>query len=137
MAAGKMNRLGSAIVVFSTLVALACFGALPALSAETIADKVLSQFTAADVPKTSPNEADPGKPFWLEGLDPAAGLSANANLPGKGIAQHPMLYAGELYNKLFLVNNGQGSVFARNTEIGLPQHVRTTPQKGQRPRRPR
>jgi len=28
-------------------------------------------------------------------------------LPGKGIAQHPMLYAGEGYNTIFLVNGGK------------------------------
>jgi hypothetical protein len=30
----------------------------------------------------------------------------DTSLPGKGIAQHPMLYIGEGCNKIFLVNNG-------------------------------
>ena len=28
-------------------------------------------------------------------------------LPGKGMAQHPMLYIGEGYNKMFMVNHGK------------------------------
>ena len=30
-----------------------------------------------------------------------------ADLPGNGLAQHPMLYVGENYNKMFLVNDGK------------------------------
>ena len=30
-----------------------------------------------------------------------------AGLPGKGLAQHPMLYVGENYTKMFLVNDGK------------------------------
>ena len=32
---------------------------------------------------------------------------APTNLPGKGLAEHPMLYLGEGYNKMFLVNGGK------------------------------
>lgn len=32
---------------------------------------------------------------------------ARAGLPGKGLAEHPMLYIGEGYNKMFLVNGGK------------------------------
>jgi hypothetical protein len=28
-------------------------------------------------------------------------------LPGRGMVQHPMLYVGEGYNKMFVVNNGK------------------------------
>ena len=28
-------------------------------------------------------------------------------LPGNGLAQHPMLYVGENYTKMFLVNDGK------------------------------
>jgi hypothetical protein len=69
--------------------------------------KILDKFTAPDVPKSGPAEIEPGKRYWLDGLDPASDLTISPDLPGKGIAQHPMLYAGELYNQLFLVKNGK------------------------------
>ena len=47
----------------------------------------------------SAEEAEPPNP--LPGIAPPEGL------PGKGMAQHPMLYIGEGYNKMFLVNHGR------------------------------
>jgi hypothetical protein len=66
--------------------------------------KVLDQFTAANVPPSGPSEvAAPPRSWW----DPTTNPSTIApDLPGKGLAQHPMLYAGEGYNTLFLVNGG-------------------------------
>ncbi len=63
----------------------------------------LAKFTAADVPATGPAELPADPP--LEKL-----VSTNlslANLPGKGLAQHPMLYIGEGYNKMLLVKDGK------------------------------
>ena len=45
-------------------------------------------------------EVPPGR--WTTNASPAP-----ANLPGKGMAQHPMLYIGEGYNKMFVVNDGK------------------------------
>ena len=47
----------------------------------------LDKFTAADVPALGPAETEvaPGK--WSESPTPP-------NLPGKGLAEHPMLYIG-------------------------------------------
>jgi Mal s 1 allergenic protein-like len=61
---------------------------------------VLSKFTAPDVPALAPSEAEvkPRKAYTN---------SAPKDLPGKGLAQHPMLYVGEGYNKMFLVNGGK------------------------------
>jgi hypothetical protein len=61
---------------------------------------LLDRFTASDVPTLGPGEAEcaPRKP---------AEKPAPANLPGNGLAQHPMLYIGEGYNKMFLVANGK------------------------------
>jgi hypothetical protein len=70
----------------------------PATSAPMLA--VLDQFTAPDIPAKGPAEADPIPHSWP---DP----TADPKLPGNGIAQHPMLYAGEGYNTLFLVKNGK------------------------------
>ncbi|MGO8763812.1 MAG: hypothetical protein ACLQSR_01600 [Limisphaerales bacterium] len=60
----------------------------------------LDRFTAPDVPAMGPAEAVAPIGRWTNGVTPA-------NLPGNGLAQHPMLYAGEGCNKMFLVNNGQ------------------------------
>ncbi|HTR82716.1 MAG TPA: hypothetical protein VMM58_13895 [Bacteroidota bacterium] len=64
--------------------------------------KILSRFTAPDVPAVGPAEIDvpPGK--WT-----TAALPVPPNLPGNGLAQHPMLYIGEGYNKMFVINNGK------------------------------
>jgi hypothetical protein len=61
--------------------------------------KVLLLFTAPNVPAMGPaeTEAPPIK-------DPKPPMS---ELPGKGMAQHPMLYVGEGYNKILLVNKGK------------------------------
>jgi hypothetical protein len=68
-------------------------GAAPLLS-------LLGQFTAADVPARGPMESPP----------PARSWTAPATLPmqpGHGLAEHPMLYAGEGFNTIFLVNDGK------------------------------
>jgi hypothetical protein len=61
---------------------------------------VLAQFTAADVPAKGP----------MESAAPARSWTAPATPPmsaGKGLAQHPFLYAGEGFNTIFLVNDGK------------------------------
>jgi len=63
--------------------------------------KVLPQFTAPGVPELGPAEAVAPVPGKMK-----AGL-VPAGLPGKGMAQHPMLYIGEGYNKMMLVNKGK------------------------------
>ena len=61
---------------------------------------VLARFSAMSVPTTGPAETFAPAGDWTAGVTPA-------DLPGKGVAQHPMLYAGENYNKLFVVNDGK------------------------------
>jgi outer membrane protein assembly factor BamB len=61
---------------------------------------VLDQFTAPDVPAHGPGEV-PQDRSWPAPTAPAPAW------PGQGLAQHPMLYAGEGYNTLFLVNGGK------------------------------
>jgi hypothetical protein len=60
----------------------------------------LDRFTASDVPALGPGEAEAPVGRWTNALTPP-------NLPGKGLAQHPMLYLGEGYNKMFVVNDGR------------------------------
>jgi hypothetical protein len=61
---------------------------------------LLDRFTAPDVPAMGPGESVAPVGGWTNGITPP-------NLPGNGLAQHPMLYAGENYNKMFLINNGK------------------------------
>lgn len=61
---------------------------------------VLDRFTAPDVPAMGPGETVAPVGGWTNGITPP-------NLPGNGLAQHPMLYAGENYNKMFLINHGK------------------------------
>ena len=61
---------------------------------------VLDRFTAADVPALGPDEAEAPIGRWTNAPTPP-------NLPGKSLAQHPMLYIGEGYNKMFLINGGR------------------------------
>jgi hypothetical protein len=61
--------------------------------------KLLAQFTAPDVPQMAPTESEAPR-NWKENPIPKG-------LPGKGMAQHPMLFFGEGYNKLMIVNKGK------------------------------
>jgi len=61
---------------------------------------VLDQFTAPDVPARGPDEM-PQDRSWPAPTAPAPAW------PGSGLAQHPMLYVGEGFNTLFLVNDGK------------------------------
>lgn len=103
-----MKRSYSAVVhiiLSCTAVVLICFilpgnrtsaasghGARPCM-------KVLPLFTALNVPAMGPEETE-ASPI----KDPKPPISG---LPGKGMAQYPMLYIGEGYNKILLVNKGK------------------------------
>ena len=60
----------------------------------------LARFTAPDVPAFGPAEIESPPGQWTNAVTPAG-------LPGNGLAQHPMLYVGENYTKMFLVNDGR------------------------------
>lgn len=61
--------------------------------------KQLHRFSAADVPVLGPEE-EPVAPL-------AAQNPAPTGLPRQGASQRPMLYLGEGYNKMFLINHGK------------------------------
>jgi len=63
--------------------------------------EVLPLFTATGVPAVGPEEIGIDPPTWTVSPDEGVGL------PGKGLAQHPMLYIGEGCNKIFLINEGK------------------------------
>jgi hypothetical protein len=60
---------------------------------------LLGRFTAATVPAMGPAETEVAPLTWDKSTPPG--------LPGNGMAQHPMLYIGEGYNKILLVNKGK------------------------------
>ncbi len=60
----------------------------------------IDRFTQPDVPEMSPDETASPAGKWANGVTPA-------DLPGDGLAQHPMLYLGEGYDKMFVVNQGK------------------------------
>jgi hypothetical protein len=60
----------------------------------------LARFTSPDVPALGPSEILSPVGKWTNAPAPAG-------LPGRGLAQHPMLYVGENYTKMFLVNDGK------------------------------
>ena len=59
---------------------------------------LLPKFSAADVPVRGPMEAAP-MPRNFTGAVPVR--------PGNGIAQHPMLYVGENYNRILMTDGGK------------------------------
>jgi hypothetical protein len=61
---------------------------------------LLEQFSAPGVPALGPVEAGPTPRTWPEPTSVPA-------WPGVGLGQHPMLFAGEGYNTIFLVNQGK------------------------------
>ena len=68
-------------------------------SAATPCMDALPLFTAANVPAFAPSEIACSEKY-------TNGIS-RSGLPGKGLAQHPMLYVGENCNKMFLVKDGK------------------------------
>lgn len=61
--------------------------------------KQLPRFSSPGVPALGPAETEVPARQWDEPLP--------VGLPGKGMAQHPMLYIGEGYNKIFVVDGGK------------------------------
>jgi len=74
------------------------------IAAETSSPSAISvavqQFTDSTVPTRGPAESEPIPRNWPE-------PTTVPSLPGNGLARHPMLYAGEEYNTIFLVKDGK------------------------------
>ena len=62
--------------------------------------EVLDRFTAPSVPEFGSGESTAKAGNWINGVTPE-------NLPGRGLAQHPMLVVGENYDKMFLIKDGK------------------------------
>ncbi len=100
-----MNRnLRSLLAAFTAIGLLAtatgCYTPTTKSASATPCMDVLHLFTAANVPALGLDETPSPAGKWTNGITPP-------NLPGKGLAQHPMLYVGENYDKMFLVNDGK------------------------------
>src|ERR1041385_2935899 len=91
----------SAFGFIALLLCCSTFGQSAKSSANAPLMSLLPRFTAPDVPKLGPAETEVATPRWSTNL-----TAPPASLPGKGLAQHPMLYIGEGYNKIFLINEG-------------------------------
>jgi hypothetical protein len=88
----------SAIGIVTTLTG--CHTPASKSSSATPCMDVLHRFTAADVPAMGPGETFSPTGKWTNGITPP-------DLPGNGLAQHPMLYVGENYDKMFLIKDGK------------------------------
>ncbi|MFD2866081.1 beta-propeller domain-containing protein [Mucilaginibacter antarcticus] len=82
---------------------------MPAVKSITPCMDVLNLFTAANVPEMAPEEEYAPLINSTE--------ATPENLPGNGLAQHPMLYVGENCNRMSLVNNGK-VIWTYNTGKG-------------------
>jgi hypothetical protein len=96
-----VQRFATGIVSASLLSACApSAGNGPAsLSSAASTRSVLEQFTAPGVPAVGPSE----KPVERSWPQPANVPTR----PGHGLAEHPMLFAGEGHNEIYLVNDGR------------------------------
>lgn len=75
-------------------------GACSMAQAATPCLEALARFTAPSVPETGPDETPSPVGKWADAVTPD-------NLPGEGLAQHPMIYLGEGYDKMFVVKDGK------------------------------
>lgn len=78
-------------------------GSAPVAAAPSITPLLaaaLRMFTSPNVPARGPAESQPIPRNWPD-------APSMPSLPGNGLRQHPMLYAGEGYNTILLVNEGK------------------------------
>ena len=70
---------------------------------KTLAE-LLPLYTASNVPETGSDEdLNLGGPFgWI-----ADSVTQSPDLPGGGLARYPMIYIGEGYNRIFIINDGK------------------------------
>jgi len=85
------------IVVGAALVAQKAVNARPPHAAPLMTQ--LDRFTAPGVPAMGSAEIEVPSRTWDKPIP--------SGLPGNGLAQHPMVYIGEGYNKIFVVNGGK------------------------------
>ena len=99
----SLSRIFAVVLMVSTSACVrnahpARVAANPAPASDMLA--VLDRFTAVGVPAIGPSEPEAPPRNWPE-------PTGTVELPGRGLAQHPMLYAGEGYNMIFVVDHGK------------------------------
>lgn len=99
----KMSSLFPGLMIFSLTMNLVSSGQTVQQSdpgSATPLNNIIHLFITPDVPALGPAETkvDPLK----TNLAPVP-----ENLPGKGLTRHPMIYFGECYNIIFIVNKGK------------------------------
>ena len=97
---GSLISVVSAVGVAAILTGCHTPGATTSSPSATPCMSQFNRFTAPDVPVMGPAETESPIGKWTNAPVPD-------NLPGNGLAQHPMLYVGENYTKMFLVNDGK------------------------------
>ena len=101
----NLYRYTRQAVCLSLFVALAvsCSPVKETSQPTTLAE-LLPLFTAENVPENGPDEdLNLGGPFgWM-----TDSVTQSADLPGEGLARYPMIYIGEGYNRIFIVDDGK------------------------------
>ena len=97
---GYVIAVVSAIGLATALTGCHTPGAAAGSSSTTPCMAQLARFAAPDVPAFGPAEIESPAGNWTNAATPAG-------LPGNGLAQHPLLYVGKNYTKMFLVNDGK------------------------------
>lgn len=96
----KLRLILAALMATGAIATLTSCQTFTGPSTATPCMAVLDRFTAPDVPAMGLGEMPSPAGHWTNGLTPP-------NLPGHGLAQHPMLCVGENYDKMFLVKDGR------------------------------
>jgi hypothetical protein len=95
-----LAKLAAGLTLFAASSATLGQGASKAKPSQTMPlMALLGRFTAPGVPAMGPAEIEVAPLKWDRPVP--------TGLFGNGMAQHPMLYIGEGYNKIFLVNEGK------------------------------
>lgn len=98
----RMNPSPRSRLVLGVLAAASAVLIMPAARAKSDAAPMLTlldRFTAPSVPAMGPAEVETARNWVTPETEPSH--------PGKGLAEHPMLYAGEGHNVVYLVNDGK------------------------------
>ena len=102
MCPGSLTRqflLAAGVLLALRCATLRAEGTVIKPSSATPLMALLDRFSAPDVPALGPAETEVAPRKWDQPIP--------QGLPGRGLAEHPMLYIGEGYNKMFLVNDGK------------------------------
>jgi hypothetical protein len=94
----RLRKLSSFVIPLAVIACAALTGNAQDAKPSPLISQ-LGRFSAPGVPDLGPAETAVAPRTWDKAIPPG--------LPGNGIAQHPMLYVGEGYNKILLVNKGK------------------------------